>query len=81
MVATAVFFNRGLRLQEGDAPTVPVGTGSFVVEDVEDAHPQREHSHPQRDDGTVELSISRMPVLSPKTTVIHRGSEHHLQKS
>jgi hypothetical protein len=46
-------------------------SGSSLVEDVEDAHPQHEHYHPQHEDGTVEVSISRMPGLCPKTTVIH----------
>jgi hypothetical protein len=36
-------------------------TSSFVVEDVEDAHPQHEHYHPQHEDGAVEVSISRIP--------------------
>jgi hypothetical protein len=54
-------------------------TGSFFVEDVEDAHPQQEYYHPQREDGTVEGSISRMPGSSPKAIVIQRVSEHHLQ--
>jgi hypothetical protein len=45
-----------------------------LVEDVED-----EHYHPQHEDGTVEGSISRMPGLFPKTMVIHRDYEHHLQ--
>jgi hypothetical protein len=36
--------------------------GSFLVEDVEDAHPQREHCHHRREDATVERNIFRMPV-------------------
>jgi hypothetical protein len=38
-------------------------TGSFPVEDVEDAHPQHE-------DAIVEVDISGMPVSPPKTIVI-----------
>jgi hypothetical protein len=55
--------------------------GSFLVEDedVEDAHPQHEHYHPQHEDGAVDVSISRMPGSSPKTIIIHGDSEHHLQ--
>jgi hypothetical protein len=45
------------------------------------SYPQREHSHPQREDGTVEASISRMPGSSPETMVFHRDYEHHLQQS
>jgi hypothetical protein len=48
------------------------------VEDVEDAHPQHEHSHPQHEDEAIEVSISRMPGTSPTTIVIHRDSERHL---
>jgi hypothetical protein len=55
-------------------------SGSFLVADVEDAHPQHEHYHPQYEDGTVEVSISRMPGSSPTILVIHRDSEHHLQQ-
>jgi hypothetical protein len=56
------------------------GSGSFVVEDVEDAHPQHEHCHPQHEDGTIEGSIARMSASSPKTHVIHRDFEHRLQQ-
>jgi hypothetical protein len=55
--------------------------GSFLVEDVEDAHPQRDHHHPQHEDATVDGNIFRMPVASPTTTVIHTDSQHHLQQS
>jgi hypothetical protein len=56
-----------------------LGIGSFLVEDVEDAHPQHEQSYPQHEDGTVKVSISRMPGSSPNTTVIHRHVLHDLQ--
>jgi hypothetical protein len=39
-----------------------------------------DHYHPQREDGGVEVSISRMPGSSSKTIIIQRVSDHHLQK-
>jgi hypothetical protein len=41
--------------------------GSFLVEDVEDAHPQHEHYHPQHEDEAVEVIITRMPGTVQQT--------------
>jgi hypothetical protein len=46
-------------------------SGYFLVEDVEDAHPQHENYHPQHEDAAVQGNICRMPVSFPKTRVIH----------
>jgi hypothetical protein len=52
--------------------------GSFLVELVEDAHPQHEQYRSQHEHAVGEVNISRMPVASPqKTVVIHRHYEQH----
>jgi hypothetical protein len=40
---------------------------SFLAENVEDAHPQHEHHHPQHEDAIVEVDIFRMLVSYPQT--------------
>jgi hypothetical protein len=52
-------------------------SGCFLVEDVEDAHPQHEDYHRQHEDAQVEVDISRMLVSSPKTIVIQSDSEQY----
>jgi hypothetical protein len=56
--------------------TLAFSTGSSLVEDVEDAHPQHERDHRQHEDEIVEVDIYGILVSSPKTIVIHIDSEH-----
>jgi hypothetical protein len=83
-----------LGLSISDFRKCATGAGSVLVEDVEDAHHQLEHYHPQNEAGTTEGSISRMSgssqqihfnsqgfrASSPTTIVIQCDSEqYHLQ--
>jgi hypothetical protein len=69
--------HRFVLCQSGTAAKISFGelalrsfsAGSFFVVDVEDAHPQHDHAHAHHEDGTIEISIFRMP--GPSCQVIY----------